>query len=333
MPKNSSQKYAGSDASTDRSPSPPPLTPADFGISNRPAARGSSTEGRGKCIKYTVGIAVVAVIGAVGMAIAISPNGLENPFEPIDPPGQTEANPWRSGSTGLDLVVENALENRYDAMFDEYISKWNESPSLNLRSIKVEYDYECSETMGRVKVCNGDYGRTDWKGLALNFMRNGNTIWSTSRLNDFFLDSGSVSDKKYTMCHEQGHSYGLPHLDENYWNFDSGDCMDYTLRPRNNLEPGNFSLEFLAEMYGSSSSSSSSSSTTGRGGYLRHKKQRALNEDEGSLQQDGIGTIPNDIMLKYREAVVDIETSKCAPGVCNIVLGGGFEIHAHKLGV
>lgn len=35
-----------------------------------------------------------------------------------------------------------------------------------------------------------------------------------------------------------GHAFGLPHTDENYYNFDRGDCLDYTNRPRNNLEPG-----------------------------------------------------------------------------------------------
>ena len=48
-----------------------------------------------------------------------------------------------------------------------------------------------------------------------------------------------------------GHAFGLPHTDENYYNFDRGDCLDYTTRPRNNLQPGEFNFNLLYSLYGS----------------------------------------------------------------------------------
>lgn len=51
-------------------------------------------------------------------------------------------------------------------------------------------------------------------------------------------------------CHENGHGFGLPHTDEDHFNRDRGDCMDYTTRTRNNLLPGDFNLDLLESLYG-----------------------------------------------------------------------------------
>ena len=45
---------------------------------------------------------------------------------------------------------------------------------------------------------------------------------------------------------------GLPHTDEDHFNRDRGDCMDYTTRPQNNMMPGDYNLELLKQLYGTS---------------------------------------------------------------------------------
>ena len=47
-----------------------------------------------------------------------------------------------------------------------------------------------------------------------------------------------------------GHAFGLPHTDEDYYNEDLGDCLDYTINPRANMQPGQYNFNLLAQMYG-----------------------------------------------------------------------------------
>lgn len=47
-----------------------------------------------------------------------------------------------------------------------------------------------------------------------------------------------------------GHAFGLPHTDEEYYNEDRGDCLDYTVVPGNNLSPGQYNLDLLNQIYG-----------------------------------------------------------------------------------
>jgi hypothetical protein len=47
-----------------------------------------------------------------------------------------------------------------------------------------------------------------------------------------------------------GHGFGLPHTDENFFNKDLGNCMDYTNNPKNNKQPAEPNFIFLAQLYG-----------------------------------------------------------------------------------
>ena len=40
----------------------------------------------------------------------------------------------------------------------------------------------------------------------------------------------------YHRCHELGHAWGLPHRDEIVGNPDLGTCLDYTIKPQNNMK-------------------------------------------------------------------------------------------------
>jgi hypothetical protein len=47
-----------------------------------------------------------------------------------------------------------------------------------------------------------------------------------------------------------GHGFGLPHTDEDFFNDDLGECMDYTSNPGNNVKPGESNFIFLSQLYG-----------------------------------------------------------------------------------
>lgn len=97
-----------------------------------------------------------------------------------------------------------------------------------------------------------DYGDTRWRGLnevLLNYRQNV-IVSSSARLNQFYLDFESDAQKLYTSCHELGHGFGLPHWDEDFFNQDLGNCMDYTQRPDLSSEPDASNFLYLAQLYG-----------------------------------------------------------------------------------
>jgi len=97
-----------------------------------------------------------------------------------------------------------------------------------------------------------DYGNTQWRGLneVLLSPRQSTIVASTAKLNEHYLSRESDAQKLYTCCHELGHGFGLPHWDEDFFNQDLGNCMDYTSNPRNSQEPSDSNFLYLAQLYG-----------------------------------------------------------------------------------
>ena len=147
-----------------------------------------------------IGLLTLLIGGAVA-ALSVALTGDPNPanyFIPIDPPGEKEAVRW-DANAGLYLTVENACDDSWTPYFDQSLVEWNKTDALILRSQRVPYDEKCNPSRGRLKVCNGNYGNTDWKGLNTNVMSasTGFVVYSISKLNDFHLQSDA--DKEYTM--------------------------------------------------------------------------------------------------------------------------------------
>eukprot|EP00538_Stauroneis_constricta_P011754 CAMPEP_0119550314 /NCGR_PEP_ID=MMETSP1352-20130426/3844_1 /TAXON_ID=265584 /ORGANISM="Stauroneis constricta, Strain CCMP1120" /LENGTH=371 /DNA_ID=CAMNT_0007596115 /DNA_START=303 /DNA_END=1418 /DNA_ORIENTATION=+ len=227
-------KAAANDAAADASPR---------AAADPPATCGS----RLRCLLF-VGFVVVGLV--VGLSLILT--GRANPvayFVPVDPPGKSEANRW-DATAGLTLMVENACTDEWAPYFEASVKAWNQTDALDLRTSRVAVDPECSPRNGRFKVCNSDYGETPWHGINIILVDKikGTIVHSISQLNDRFMEDDF--DRTYIMCHENGHGFGLPHTDEDHFNRDRGDCMDYTIRPRNNQVPGDFNLDLLVKLYG-----------------------------------------------------------------------------------
>jgi hypothetical protein len=150
-----------------------------------------------------VTIGLVLVIGAaLVIANFAIPGGLQNPFEKNEPPGLEEATAWYNPEkNGLTLTVINALETgtSYNEYLDEYILKWQLSDALILNTVRVDHDPECDPVLGRVKVCNSDYGATDWRGIAISLLQGGYIRYSIAKLNDYFLIPEGEIQQRYTM--------------------------------------------------------------------------------------------------------------------------------------
>jgi len=168
---------------------------------------------------------------------------------------------WKIGKNAgmLSLTVINALTEDWDEYFEVAVNDWNSgNPDvLDLKTTNEEADPQCVPKEGVMKVCNDDYGDTNWKGLNEMLTQEGYIIASVAKMNERYLDETVVTnqdklfhERKYTMCHEIGHGFGLPHQDEDFNNADLGTCMDYTHRPQNNLNPNQEDFDALNKLYG-----------------------------------------------------------------------------------
>jgi hypothetical protein len=225
----------------------------------------------GKSSSYLKGIVVLGALGGIGFGIwhwLGRPDGQEIldfgndlagsfDFGDIwdnDPAlGSNATNTWKNNGNGIRLELLNALDETWQNEFALAVSDWDASNSLILSTQDVTPESACSQKDDVMKVCNGNYGKTGWLGIneIMSTKQEGGTIISSvAKMNEYYLQNSDQDERQYTMCHEIGHGFGLPHTDENFNNADLGNCLDYTRNPKNNLHPDAGNFAFLAELYG-----------------------------------------------------------------------------------
>mmetsp|Transcript_32771 Transcript_32771/g.70785 ORF Transcript_32771/g.70785 Transcript_32771/m.70785 type:complete len:287 (+) Transcript_32771:173-1033(+) len=150
---------------------------------------------------------------------------------------------------GLHLTLRNALDDTWQDEFDAAVADWQESDALVLTAEKVEVDHDCKRVDGVMVVCNANFGATGWVGINENSIQRGVIVSSVSKMNEYYLLNAEYDHRRYTMCHELGHGFGLPHTDENPYNANLGNCLDYTDDPDENLYPGDVNMRKLSNMY------------------------------------------------------------------------------------
>jgi hypothetical protein len=115
---------------------------------------------------------------------------MEDPFNASTP---EEANRWRgtNGQGGLTLELVNALEERWYPYFDTAVAEWdNGNPDVLTLSVSYDdVDPDCKPIRGKMKVCNGNYGDTQWKGINVVSLVNDQIIESSAKMNEFYLRS------------------------------------------------------------------------------------------------------------------------------------------------
>jgi hypothetical protein len=105
---------------------------------------------------------------------------------------------------GLRMELWNACEDRWTPYFERAVGEWdNGTPDvLTLTTSRVDVDSSCTAVDGIIKVCNGDYGDTQWRGINEILTENEFIVSSTAKMNDFYLDNEGDAYKQMTMCHE-----------------------------------------------------------------------------------------------------------------------------------
>jgi len=203
-----------------------------------------------------------------------------------------------NGEGGLELDILNALDDTWQGEYAIAFDDWNNGnpDALTLTSIRGDVDYSCKKKDGLQKVCSANLGETGYLGInvLIKTVPAGIIQSSVAKMNEYYLRNANNAERQYTMCHEIGHGFGLPHTDESFTNPSLGNCMDYTNRPQENMHPDETNYRRLASLYGIVSKR--------RLGRSLIEKQKRHNEAKPLAR-----VLSEDLELEYESAVAELE--------------------------
>src|SRR5215211_4543108 len=170
---------------------------------------------------------------------------------------------WARTSNPFTLELGNNVTSGWSSYLSTASSRWSESSVLNTTVVSGRTTgAACNPTSGRVEVCNAAYGENGWLGLAQIWIYRPHHIYQgTTKVNDTYFNRAAYNTaawKQFVMCQEVGHTFGLDHQDENFYNTNLGTCMDYTNDPDgtladpdqlSNLNPNLHNYEQLETIY------------------------------------------------------------------------------------
>lgn len=167
---------------------------------------------------------------------------------------------WARTTNPFTVKVIDANSTAWDARLDKAILDWNSSSVLNVIKENGTADKRCRPVAGKVKSCDGSYGRNGWLGLAQIWVSGGHITQGTAKMNDTYLASSSYSEtnRQHVMCQEIGHDWGLGHQDES--GADLNTCMDYS-NTLDNPSPNAHDFDQLVTIYGSHTDSTTTIAT------------------------------------------------------------------------
>jgi len=162
---------------------------------------------------------------------------------------------WARSSNPLPLEIASNLDSNYSGNLVTALVDWNKSAVLALTKVDGAGLKNCGPVAGRVEVCNDRYGyrRGGWLGLAQVWTSGDHITQATVQLNDTFLLGGGSYDsdawRQMVTCQEIGHTFGLDHQDEDFYNANLDTCMDYTTDPSTNQHPNKHDYDELDTIY------------------------------------------------------------------------------------
>lgn len=199
------------------------------------------------------------------------------------------------------------------------LNDWSESAVLKLDwTAGGTAPRRCRPTAGRIEVCSDAYGATGWLGVAQIWVSGSHITQATTKVNDtYFTDAyGYDSDawRRFVMCQEIGHAFGLDHQDEIFDNPNKGSCMDYTDEPDgnpSNERPNAHDYEQLEAIYEHVDTVSGGGGGAGRGRGAAPQLPPAVS-----------GVVPGNAMRDWGELV----RSNRRGGMFHLDLGNGQRI-------
>ena len=187
-----------------------------------------------------IGLALVLVVFSAGSALA---NHSWDNYH------------WQRSANPVHLDLGSNLSSAYSGNLSTARTDWAKSDVLDLSIVGGAGNSKCGPVSGRIEVCNDRYGYRmgGYLGLAQIWASGDHITQATVQLNDTFLLGGGTYDsdawRQMVTCQEVGHTFGLNHQDENFYNANLGTCMDYTTDPSTNQHPNQHDYDELDTIY------------------------------------------------------------------------------------
>lgn len=164
---------------------------------------------------------------------------------------------WARTSSSFDLIIVNSTTSDWDGYVSQAVYDWSFSSALNMvedfsGSTSKKDRRKCDSGDGWVRICNLEYGRTGWLGIAgISIDQDGHIFTGYTKLNDTYFAEGYYNTaewKQSVTCQELGHNIGLDHQDEDFDNDTLLSCMDYQDPPY--AYPDQHDYDQLLSIYG-----------------------------------------------------------------------------------
>lgn len=179
---------------------------------------------------------------------------------------------WARTSNPFTLKLGDNLNSTWDPHLATATSDWSLSGVLDTTIVAGKTrPKSCRPSAGRVEVCNAAYGGTGWLGVAQIWISGVHITQGTVKLNDSYFNSPPYNTSPWRLmvtCQEVGHTFGLNHQDEDFYNPNLGTCMDYTADPDgppSNEHPNAHDYEQLAIIYAHTDASTTVGQATANG--------------------------------------------------------------------
>ena len=142
---------------------------------------------------------------------------------------------WARTSNPFTVKLGNNMSSGWSSYLTTAASDWdNGSSVLDTDVVAGQSNSSCAPTLGRVEVCNANYGATGWLGIASVWASSNHITQGTVKNNDYYFNQARYNTpawRLFVTCQEIGHTFGLDHQDERFNNINLGSCMDYTNDP------------------------------------------------------------------------------------------------------
>lgn len=164
---------------------------------------------------------------------------------------------WARSVNPFTLKLGDNVTSVWDAYLVESSSDWSISSVLDTAIVAGGTSRKnCRPTAGRIEVCNAAYGNNGWLGLAQIWINSSSHITqAVAKMNDTYFNTAAYNTpawRRFVVCQEIAHGFGLAHQDENFWNPNLGSCMDYTADPDgplSNEHPNQHDYDQLEAIY------------------------------------------------------------------------------------
>lgn len=160
---------------------------------------------------------------------------------------------WARTANPFLLKLGDNVSSAWDAHLALTSNDWSASSVLDTLVVAGGTNSKnCKPVNGRVEVCSGGYGRNGWLGIASIWTAGGHIVQGVVKMNDTYFKTAQYNTpawRNLVLCQEVGHTLGLDHQDEDFYNVPLGTCMDYSADPTLNQHPNAHDYEMLETIY------------------------------------------------------------------------------------